>query len=192
MARIARLVLPGHPHHITQRGNRRQTTFFNAADYRAYIALVARGAEAAEVGVLAYCLMPNHVHFIVVPQRKNSLAALFSEAHRRYTRRINEREKWCGHLWQARFHSAALDEQHLLAAARYVELNPVRATMCQQPQEWPWSSARAHLAGINDALVDVAPMLGRVNNWREYLGAEVPEQHIEAIRRNTRSGRSFV
>ena len=96
MARIARVVVPGIPHHVTQRGNRRQRTFFNESDYRAYIDLMAECCSRQGVEVWAYCLMPNHVHVVAVPSTKKSLRLAIGEAHRRYTKRINAREGWTG------------------------------------------------------------------------------------------------
>jgi putative transposase len=127
MARLARVVMEGVAHHVTKRGNRRQPVFFGDDDYRAYRVLLAEGCAAAGVAVWGYCLMPNHVHLILVPSGAEGLRAALAEAHRRYTRRVNLREGWRGYLWQGRFASVAMDEPHLMAAARYVELNPVRA-----------------------------------------------------------------
>ena len=121
------------PHHVTQRGNRRQQTFFGEEDYQHYLELMAQFCRAEQVAIWAYCLMPNHVHLIVVPQSAESLRRAIGEAHRRYTRWINFREGWRGHLWQGRFASFVMDEDHLLTAARYVELNPVRAGLVQAP-----------------------------------------------------------
>ncbi|MDH3912557.1 MAG: transposase [Rhodospirillales bacterium] len=189
MARFARVVVPGVPHHVTQRGNRRLDTFFNDGDYRAYIDLLAEHAATAGVAVWAYCLMPNHVHLVLVPQDADGLRRALGEAHRRYTRRVNLREGWRGHLWQERFHSFAMDEGHLLAAARYVELNPVRAGLARRARDWRWSSARAHLAGKDDALVQVAPLLELVPDWRAFLAGGLAEDALEAIRRHARTGR---
>ena len=125
MARLARIVVPGMPHHITQRGNRRQQTFFNSDDYSVYIDLMAQWCREQGVRIWAYCLMPNHVHLVAVPSSEGGLRRAIGEAHRRYTRRVNFREGWRGHLWQGRFASFVMDESYLLAAARYVELNPV-------------------------------------------------------------------
>lgn len=127
MARIARVIAPGIPHHVTQRGNRRQQTFFCDDDYQAYSDLMADWCKKYHVEIWAWCLMPNHVHLIAVPETEDGLARAIGEAHRRYTRRINFREKWKGHLWQERFASFPMDESYLLAAARYVEMNPVAA-----------------------------------------------------------------
>ena len=110
--------------------------------------------------------MPNHVHLIVVPQSAESLRRAIGEAHRRYTWWINFREGWRGHPWQGRFASFVMDEDHLLTAARYVELNPVCAGLVQAPSRYRWSSAAAHLKGRDDALVQVAPLLQMVPNWR--------------------------
>lgn len=189
MPRIARLVVPGYPHHVTQRGNRRQKTFFNSQDHLAYLELVASAKEKARCEIWAYCLMPNHVHFVIVPEHEGSLADLFKEAHRRYTRRINFRENWRGHLWQERFHSFVMDEKHLNATVRYVELNPVSARLCDKPQEWRWSSIHAHLAGKDDELIKVRPMLDRHPNWRDYLAGYQSNDIIEKVRMHTRTGR---
>jgi putative transposase len=189
MARRARLVVPDYPHHVTQRGNRRQKTFFSAADHRQYIAIVEAAKSAADVDILAWCLMPNHVHFVVVPRRHDSLSALFAVAHRRYTRHINLRQGWRGHLWQERFHSCVLDEFHFLAALRYVELNPVMAGLCLRAEEWEWSSARAHLFGSNDKLVSITPMTESIWNWHEFLQLHTPESTLNQLRKHSRTRR---
>ncbi|MHC4518259.1 MAG: transposase [Planctomycetota bacterium] len=189
MARLARVVVSGVPHHVTQRGNRRQATFFCEADYDAYIELMAEWCEACGVAVWAYCLMPNHVHLIVVPASEEGLRRGIGEAHRRYSRRINFREGWRGHLWQGRFASYPLDERHLMMAVRYVELNPVRAKLCRAAWRWPWSSAAAHVAGRDDRLVRVAPLLRRVDDWRAYLTARASEEDAALLRRHERTGR---
>ncbi|MCP5004679.1 MAG: transposase, partial [Planctomycetes bacterium] len=98
--------------------------------------------------ILAYCLMPNHVHLVMMPVEENGLRATLGEAHRRYTRYVNFREWWRGHLWQERFHSFTMDEDYLLSTVRYVERNPVVAGLCNHPEEWEWSSARAHINQI--------------------------------------------
>jgi putative transposase len=157
------------PHHVTQRGNRRQQTFFGDQDYEEYIRLLSGSCRACGTQVLAYCLMPNHVHLVMVPADESGLRDALAEAHRRYTRWINFREGWRGHLWQERFHSFVMDERHLLAAARYVERNPVRAGLCATPQDWPWSSARAHLAAEDDRLASVAPLLEMIPDWNTFI-----------------------
>jgi putative transposase len=133
--------------------------------------------------------MPNHVHLILVPKDPQGLHGALGEAHRRYTRHINFREGWRGYLWQGRFASFPMDETHLHAAGRYVELNPVRAGLVERPEDWPWSSAEDHLTGIDDGLVSVAPMLDRIPDWRAYLDDGLRDDEGDALRRHERSGR---
>jgi putative transposase len=141
------------------------------------------------VEIWSYCLMPNHVHLIAVPKTEDGLRRAIGEAHRRYTRRINFREKWRGYLWQGRFASFIMDEPYLLAAARYVELNPVRAKLATKAREWPWSSARAHLSGRDDRLVKVAPLLKMVGDWKAFLNSAIKEEELQDLREHGRTGR---
>ena len=190
MARMARVVVPGYPHHVTQRGNRRQKTFFCDDDYRYYIELLSTYSKEYGTDVLAYCLMPNHVHLVMVPREVDGLRATLGEAHRRYTRHVNFRKGWRGHLWQERFHSFVMDEAYLLATVRYVERNPVVAKLCHQPQEWRWSSALAHITGVDDGLVRVKPMLDLVDDWSAYLADANEHNDVhEHIERHSRTGR---
>jgi len=189
MARIARVVAEHYPHHITQRGNRRQDTFFCDDDYRYYIQLMAEWCDKCGVTIWAYCLMPNHVHLIAVPESEDGLRRAIGEAHRRYTRHINFREQWRGHLWQGRFASFLMDEKYLLTATRYIELNPVRAGLVSIPEEYPWSSAKAHMKGRNDDLVKVQPLLRMVDDWRQFLSGDVSDEEYELLQRHERTGR---
>jgi putative transposase len=189
MARLARVVAAGIPHHVTQRGNRRQQVFFGDDDYAAYSALLAEGCRAAGVAVWAYCLMPNHVHLILTPSDEDGLRAALGEAHRRYTRHVNLREGWRGYLWQGRFASCPMDEAYLMACARYVELNPVRARLARRARDWRWSSARAHLAAKDDELVRVSPLLALAPDWRDFLAEGLDADDHEAIRAGERTGR---
>jgi putative transposase len=173
---------------LTQRGNRRQRTFFCDEDYLAYIELMAEWCLKCQVEIWAWCLMPNHVHLIAVPESETGLARAVGEAHRRYTRRINFREGWRGHLWQERFASFPMDENYLLAAVRYVEMNPVAAGLVQNPEGYPWSSAKAHLAGQDDRLTKVEPLLSIVPAWKEFLTIS-SEEEIAALHKHERSGR---
>lgn len=190
MARMARLVVPDYPHHVTQRGARRQNTFFSDYDYRMYVELLGKALERSEAEIWAYCLMPNHVHLVVVPRRRDSLAGLFRNAHRTYALAINAREGWQGHMWQERFHSFVMDEDHLLAAVRYVELNPVRAGICHDPGGWSWSSYQAHVDGVDDKLVTVEPMLSRIRDWESYIGSTNSDvEEVAKLREFSRTGR---
>jgi putative transposase len=187
--RVARLVLPGIPHHVVQRGTRRQPTFFGSEDYRLYLKLLRYWCGTAGTAVWGWCLMPNHVHLILVPATQDGLRAAVAETHRRYTWLVNRREGWQGHLWQDRFASFAMDEPHLVACARYVELNPVRAGLAERPQDWPWSSARAHLGLGGDGLTDVAALGERIGDWAAFLASGGAEGERERLRAHVRSGR---
>jgi putative transposase len=183
MARIARVVVPGLPHHITQRGNRREPVLFGAEDYPLYRRLIATAARRANTAIRAYCLMPNHVHLIVTPSDQDGLRATFAEAHRRYAGAINTRFHWTGHLFQGRFGAVVTDEPHLLAAARYIALNPVAAGLGSRAGDWPWSSARAHLAAADDELAPVAPLRTLIPDFAALLAASADPAATTRIER---------
>ena len=159
MARLSRITVPDLPHHVTQRGNRRQLVFVEHGDNALYRDLLAERCRANGVRCLAYCLMPNHVHLILVPTTSEGLSRAVGETHRRYSGYVNARARVTGHVFQGRFSSSAMDEAHFLAAVRYLAFNPVRAKLVQRPQDWPWSSASAHIARRDDELVTVQPLL---------------------------------
>ena len=189
MVRLARIVVPAVPHHVTQRGNRWQTVFFGDDDYRCYLALLSEHARSAGVATWAWCLMPNHVHLVLVPPTPDALRRALSEAHRRYSRMVNFRQGWRGYLWQGRFASCPLDEGHALAAARYVELNPVRARLVARAADWPWSSARAHLTGHSDGLTQIGALGIPPEDWPDFLAEGVDDAALQAMRRGERTGR---
>ena len=162
MARLARVIVPGHPHHVTQRGNGRARTFFGEADYALYRDLLAAHCGAAGVDVWAWChLMPDHVHLILVPSDADGLRRALARVHRSYAGAIQARRKRTGHFWQGRFGAVVMDEAHLAAALRYVSLNPVRARLVERAQDWRWSSTRAHLRGKDDGATTLAPIRDR-------------------------------
>jgi len=190
MARLPRLVGPGLPHHVTQRGNGRQQTFFEEGDYALYLDLLVDAAEKARAEVWAYCLMPNHVHAIVVPADEDGLRRTFGDLHRRYTVYVNARAQRTGHVWQGRFGSVAMDEAHLFHALRYVGLNPVRARLVERAADSRWSSVGAHLAGKDDRVVRVAPALERVGNFAAFLAEGIDQDEAWlALRRAESIGR---
>ena len=191
MPRAARFVFPGIPHHVTQRGNRRQQTFFSDADYALYLRLLRFWCDKAGTVVWAWCLMPNHVHLVLVPSRDDGLAAALAPVHRHYTREINQREGWRGFLWQGRFASAPMDEAHLHACLRYVELNPVRAGLVERAEQWRWSSARAHLGIAGDGITALAAGQERVTDWRAFLSTGLGDDERDAIRAGERNGRAL-
>ena len=142
------------------------------------------------VEIWAYCLMPNHIHLVAIPKEKDSLNRAIGEAHRRYTRMINFREGWRGHLWQGRFASYVMDEEYLLACVRYVENNPVRAKLSDSADGWKWSSAKAHISGKNDHLVTIKPLLDLVKkDWTQFLNTAVPDNEISDMQKHERTGR---
>ena len=169
MARLPRLARPDLPYHVTQRGNRRQAVFFEAADRTVYLSLLHEHAQRFGLEVWAYCLMTNHVHLIVVPRREGALTRAIGETHRRYTRHINFREGWRGYLWQGRFGSVALDEAHLVAAIRYVERNPVTARLVARAADYLWSSARAHVTATPDAVLSPCFLQEQIGDWATFL-----------------------
>lgn len=187
--RIARAVVAGLPHHVTQRGNRRERVFFSDDDYALYRDLLGERCGKLGVAVWGWCLMPNHVHLILVPRGADGLARAVGETHRRYTSFVNARARQTGHLFQARFASVVLDENHLLAALRYVTLNPVRAGLVARPEDWPWSSARAHLGQGGDGLTVTEPVLSRLPDFASLIAEPVAAGAFDALRRGESSGR---
>ncbi len=195
MPRNARVVAPGLPYHITQRGTNRQRVFLSVADRSLYLRLVRVNQAEAGVRILAYCLMTNHVHFVAVPERDDSLSVLFGRANGRYAQALNIRKGRSGHLWQARYHSCPLSDSHLEIALRYVEENPCRAGMVASPAEYRWSSAAAHLLGAPDRSglldVDFWERAGGAATWAEVLGSQSSTAQVLALRKCTYSGRPF-
>jgi putative transposase len=189
MTRLARIVIPGLPHHVTQRGNRRERVFFSDEDYQFYLDELRAAAQKAESEIWAWCLMPNHVHLLIVPRDVDGLRLTVANAHRRYAGRLNARNKWTGHVWQGRYSSVVMDEAHLWSALAYVSLNPVRARLVERAQDWPWSSARAHLTGKPDGITTLAPSLERVEDFAAFLGAAHDPATFEPLRRAEITGR---
>ncbi len=187
MARLPRLVLPGIPHHVTQRGNGRERTFFEDGDYALYLDLLADAAQRAQCEVWSYCLMPNHVHIVLTPSDEHGLSRTFGELHRRYTGFINARRRTTGHLWQGRFGSVAMDEGHCVTALRYVALNPVRAKLVDKAEDWRWSSTAALIAGVDDHVVTVAAALDRVGDFAAFVGVPFDEALTYAALRKAES-----
>jgi len=182
MARLARVIVPGLPHHVTQRGNGRARTFFGDTDYKLYRELLAQHCRAAGVHVWAWCLMPNHVHLILVPSDADGLRRALAAVHRRYAGVIHARRKRTGHFWQGRFGAVVMDEAHLAAALRYVSLNPVRARLVDRARDWRWSSTRAHLSGKNDGITALAPIRKRFPRFADLLDDEPEADEFDRLR----------
>jgi putative transposase len=188
MARLARVVIPGIAHHVTQRGNGRARTFFSNADYALYRDLLAEQCRRADVEVWAWCLMPNHVHLVLVPADADGLRRALAAVHRRYAGIIHARRRRTGHFWQGRFGAVAMDEEHLAAAMRYVSLNPVRARLVARAQDWRWSSTRAHLTGKDDGITARAPIRERFPDFADLI-ASADAEAFARLRAAERLGR---
>ncbi len=181
--------MPGLPHHLTQRGNRRENVFFDDADRQHYLDLLARYAARAELAVHAYCLMPNHVHLVAVPASETSLAACLGPVHLCYAQHLSRAQGCNGRWWQGRYYSCPLDDAHYAAAVQYVELNPVRAGLVGQAEDYPWSSAAAHVTGASDWLADVSALREAVGDWSAWLREPLADGRVSAIRQRTMTGR---
>ena len=191
MPRVNRVIAPGFAHHITQRGNHREKVFYRAEDRRLYLALVAEFLPHYGVALEAYCLMSNHVHLIATPHDSRGLALALQRVHSDYSRALHLRLRQTGHLWQARFHSTVLDEEHFWAAMVYVEQNPVRAGLVARAAEWRWSSARAHVGLAAPGTLDLVRWRQRfdASRWEQCLSRGLAEAaHAERIREATLSG----
>jgi putative transposase len=200
MPRNARCVLPDLAYHVTQRGSNKQRVFHCIADYKRYLHLVAAELADAGASVLAYCLMTNHVHLVVVPKQPDSLAVLFRRVHGRYAQYLNISRGQSGHLWQQRYFSCPLSESHLWSALSYVEQNPCRAQIVARPEEYRWSSAAAHLTDDTATAAKLANKVldlnfwsqhGSAQRWRDLLRIDEPLDRVTLLRRCTFAGRPF-
>ncbi len=191
MPRLARAVMTGCPHHLTQRGVDHQQVFFRKSDYSVYLDLIVKNADRFGCTLLGYCLMPNHVHWIVTPQHLDSLAQTFGEAHCRYASYANVQLGRSGHFWQNRFFSCMLDRGHFFTALRYAERNPVRSGIIQSSVDYPWSSAGAHAGKVEPAWLDLKSWSSGFtpDQWDLYVKADTFGEAEAQVRRNTYTGR---
>jgi putative transposase len=195
MPRIARIVIPGIAHHVTQRGNNRQDVFFTDADRLLYLSILKDQSQRCGLRIIAYCLMTNHVHLVVIPRRADSLANAVGRTHWLYTQAINKLHGRSGHLWQSRFFSCALDGDHLLVAVRYAERNPIRARMVRLAWKYRWSSAAAHVGAADDALGVLDPdswTMFSPSQWRRLLQHEDDEKMVKRLGSALRTGRPLA
>ncbi len=196
MARLPRLILPGHPHHVILRGNNRQAIFFSDLDREHLLATLAEAVVQYRVALHAYVLMDNHLHLLLTPPSSDALSRMMQSLGRRYVGWFNARHGRTGTLWEGRFRAGLIEgERHLLACMRYIELNPVRAALCVEPAQWPWSSAAHHLGLARNVLVTEHEMYWQLGNtpferehaYREFLEQGVPSseraQFTEAVLR---------
>jgi len=188
MPRRARVVFAGVPHHVTQRGNHRERVFFSEGDEAAYLRLLRHHASEHAVEVVAYCLMPNHVHHVVIPSSPHGLHQLFKAVHGQYAQRVNRMRDQKGHLWQGRFFSSPLDSNYFVNAVRYVELNPVRARIVEKAEDYPWSTAAVH-CGMRKSLFQdmksVSTLLPDASSWSRWLADGLAIEPTEILRRNS-------
>jgi len=186
---MARIVVPGIPHHVIQRGHRSEVVFFKKEDRQTYLKILANFARKYCVKIWSYCLMTNHIHLVAIPSTSDSLAKLMRQVHKNYTMVINIRNNWKGTLWQGRYLSYPMDERYLYKCVRYIERNPVRAKIVERPEDYPWSSARAHVFGLADEVLSDSSFLQQIHDWRAYLAENESKNDLEEIRKNQGSGR---
>ena len=195
MPRIARIIAPGYPHHITQRGNNRTTVFFDDEDRQNYLKLLIDYAGKHEFQIWAYCLMDNHVHLLVVPGTATALARGIGLTNQVYTQYLNRKRSQSGRIWQNRFLSCVVDnEQYLWTVARYIERNPLKVGLVERAEDYRWSSAKALLSEADDAVLGGASFTwldpSEKSAYAEFVLAE-DEAVDDIIRKATRTGRPF-
>lgn len=192
MPRLARTVFAKVPHHITQRGNRREDVFFDEEDYQTYLEWLRYYSLEHGLEILAYCLMTNHIHLVAVPDTESSLQQTLKPLHMRYAQRINKRNRWKGHFWQGRYFSSPMDERYLWATIRYVERNPVRARMVRKAERYPWSSAAGHCGLTQDYILSTQSewekLADQIDDWSEWLAVGDESSELSLIRRNIEKG----
>ncbi len=192
MPRVARTVFAHLPHHITQRGNRREDVFFEAEDRTTYLKWLGEYAAKFKVEVAAYCLMTNHIHLILIPSTEDGLQKLLKPLHMRYAQRLNRARGQQGHVWQGRYFSSVLDDDYFQAALRYVERNPVRARMVKKAEDYQWSSAAGHCERVKDSLLKAGASwrksMGNIGNWGAWLAEPDEQAKLLVLRRNAMMG----
>jgi len=184
MARLPRLILPGHAHHVILRGNNRQAIFLSDLDRQQLLATLGEVAAQYRVAIHAYVLMDNHLHLLLTPPAAEALSRMMQSLGRRYVGWFNARHERSGTLWEGRFRAGLIEgERHLLACMRYIELNPVRAGLCMEPAQWPWSSAAHHLGLVRSSLITEHELywsLGNTPFEREHAYREFTAQGVPA------------
>ena len=189
MPRLARIVIPNVPYHITQRGNHRQDVFYTPDHYRQYLEYIAQYSSRYRFDILAYCLMSNHIHLVGIPRKQDSMARMIQATHSRHTQNVNRNMGFHGHLWHSRFYSTALDDLHLWNCFKYVEQNPVRAGILTKAQEYVWSSAASHCRLRDDPVLTFDPRINEMfDGWSKTLKVQPEKEIIERIRNRTMTG----
>jgi putative transposase len=190
MPRIARVVVKDYPYHVTQRGNYRQCVFEDEEDFVRYKLWLQEYSQKHGLKIWAYCLMSNHVHFVCVPLKDDSLSRTFHTLHMRYSQYFHHKKRLTGHLWQGRFFSCALDNEHVYAAVKYVENNPVRAKVADSPDSYTWSSTLGHILRIKDPILSNDSNIGiEAKDWLMFLENDTDNEAIKDIKKNSLTGR---
>ena len=193
MPRIARIVGVGYPHHIVQRGNNRERVFLDPGDYERYLSFLSKYSEEKEASVLAYCLMPNHIHLLVRPSEAEALPKMMQGITLCYSKYFNGENGRTGRLWECRYHSTVVDgDSYLWTVSKYIENNPVRAGIVKRPEDYPYSSAKTHLLGRKDPLLK-EPLFDKseLTEYRRFIQLEEDKKITEEIRKQTRLGKPF-
>jgi len=193
MPRIARIIAPGYPHHITQRGNNRAQVFFDDEDRQTYLDLLAKYVKKYSLQIWAWCLMDNHVHLLAVPGNESSLARGIGLTNMVYTQYLNRKLGQSGRIWQNRFFSCIVEnDEYLWAVVRYIERNPLKVGLVERAEDYRWSSAKAHLTGAADVLLSQPDWLEAAarKSYADFIRTEDEAQN-DAIRKATRTGRLY-
>jgi putative transposase len=184
--RPPRLIVPGYAHHVTQRGVRKSPTFYDESDHLVYTRVLHQACTTKQVEIMAYCLMPNHVHLIAIPTTEKGLSEALRDAHTAYAMYFNVKHGFVGHTWQSRPWIFVLDENHLWNAVRYVERNPVKAGIVEAAERYEWSSAAAHCGLRDDLLLTRSrPLLIPTESWAEWLSAVETAEQVKRMREHS-------
>jgi len=191
MPRLRRVILPGEPHHVTQRGNRRTDIYCDNEDREVYLFLLKKYSSVNSIEIFSYCLMTNHIHLVVTPPDEKSLSSAMRDCHSTFAIYFNRKYNFSGHLWQGRYYGCALDSTHFWEAIRYVESNPVRAGLVERAEDYRWSSTRAHCGLEKNRLLSPLPLTHGllIGNWADWLALGQDDRELKALRRLTRTGR---
>ncbi len=190
MPRRRRIVVPGYPHHVTQRGNRQMKVFCDEADRRVFLRMLREASDLYSLRHYSYSLMTNHIHMISVPEYVASLPLAMHDVLGSYASYFNAKYGLSGRLWQGRFYSAVMDEEHFWLGLRYVERNAVRAGIVTRAEEYVWSAAAAHCGLRDDPILTPLPRIpSYISSWSAWIEVVEANEQLRIIRENTKTGR---
>lgn len=192
MPRPKRLIIPFVPHHISQRGNNQRIVFRCDDDRIRYLNLLLKYSKRENLRILAYCLMTNHIHFVAIPENEKDIPNMIRVLQSQYSSLTNQILGNTGHIWQQHYYSCPLTERHLIATLRYIEQNPVRAGITASPLDFKWSSAGAHITGLDDSrILDLGWWLDRFDScsWNDLLHQNLDDEKLNQIRVQMKTGR---